>query len=430
MRVYFAVLKNGEDKCQNRGDMSQQDKDKRDPVKLECDETPLAWPQSVALSDLTPCSTCGIKLFAPQPGTLQVLTRRGGGGVGVGDGVTIQESISVGADYRGQRYSLEEVVFHTPGLHVFPGETETYPAELHIHLRTMASPVRFITVVIPASHRVSESATPTSSAYFSAIAAKPDATIPHPTLESLLGPAQVLQYQGPDVRGRTADTPTPDSSCSGTARETERQFLMILRPVYISARDLERIPREGSLSSDPRDLPALGVKPTKTVPRDRLVKSIVLASPGLLGFKGGIKGEGNEPTQTPGSSHMEHECKPLKVVNGRDVVDISGKSIDLLKLLTGEDNSLLSSSSSSSSDPSAQAQKQADAMTAILVGCTMFLGTFIGLYLAQTLCTEYVWKLAFANSPRIKMESLTLLYFVLIAAGSASGSDSIRGLMF
>jgi hypothetical protein len=53
-------------------------------VKLSCDETPLAWPSSVAIDDLTSCSTCGFTVQAPSPGSLQILTRRQGSGVGDG----------------------------------------------------------------------------------------------------------------------------------------------------------------------------------------------------------------------------------------------------------------------------------------------------------------------------------------------------------
>lgn len=373
-------------------------------IKLTCAETPLAWPASIAIADLKACRICGIRVQAPQPGSLQILTRRQG--TGVGDGVNIDESITVGADYRGQRYSFEEAVFHTPGLHVFPGRTEAYPAEYHVHMRTMSAPIRYLTLVIPVSHIAADIATD-GTAYFAAAAAKPDPSASRPTLDTLLAAKgiEIIQYQGPDLRGRTADD-SPDDVCN--AAGVERQFLMVLNVVGIRATDLERIPREGSLSTDPRDLPAPGVAPQAVVPRDRLLRVAVLANPGIL--------LPAPPTTTPtDASGSEMECKPVKVVNGRDVIDVSGKAVDILSLLgiSGESVNPINLPDTG--------------MIAYSKHALMFVGTLLGLTFADVLVGK-LWYFFFESSVRLSQWGPAKIWiFLAIALISSGFAQEIRG---
>jgi len=289
-------------------------------MSLTADETPLAWPNTVNIKDLRTCTTCAIQMMSPKPGTLQILTRRSGDGRG--DGVNIEEEpVLLSATYRGQSYSLEEAVFHVPGLHVFPGQSAPYPAEYHIHMRTDTAPKRFITIVFPVSHLV----TGVGSDYFAAATSNVDmATFSsNPTLATLFTPGTLMiQYQGPDIRGRTAASPEPLDP-SSTA---ERQFLLMLQPLQIRASDLERIPREGSLSTNPEDLPAPGVAPTKQVLRSRVIGYAVLATPGVPTGSGPVAS-----TDSSGNT-VELECKPLKVIDGRDyVINTASDSSDTSK---------------------------------------------------------------------------------------------------
>jgi len=239
-------------------------------------------------------------------------------GTGHGDGVNIEEANDVGADYRGQRYSIDEAILHVPGLHVFPGQTVPFPAEYHIHMKTFTAPIRYITIVFPVSHLVSSGA---GVPYFAAAAAQlnPATVGQNPTLATLFTPGvQMIQYQGPDIRGRTAVSPAPlDPSDT-----KERQFLLMLQPLQIRASDLERIPREGSLSSNPVDLPERGVAPTATVLRNRVIGYSVLATPGVPTGLGGIR------TTDSSTNSVELECRPLKVIDGKDYIlyDASGSS--------------------------------------------------------------------------------------------------------
>jgi hypothetical protein len=395
-------------------------------IKLTCDETPLAWPASVSLEELKSCKTCGIRVHSPQPGSLQILTRRQGDGVG--DGVNIDESISVGADYRGQRYSLDEAIFHTPGLHMFPGRKELYPAEYHIHMRTMTAPIRYITIVIPVSHLAPSTldAAPlgaeVAKAYFAAMRAKPDPSVVRPTLDTLLTSAsgkgiQMIQYQGPDLRGRTDDkeSQAPDDICNSSA---ERQFLLVLNVAPIRATDLERIPREGSLSTDPRDLPAPGIQPKKTVPRDQLLRSAVLADPGILTGKKPLSGPDKGPVESG-----EMECKPVKVVNGRDVIDVSGKAVDVKQLLGLGDSNMLGGG-----------QQQGQVTPTSLIEsygrhALMFVGTLLGLLLSDYIIGK-VWALFFLPSARLdQWEPVKFFLFLNIALVAGGLTDGILGLV-
>lgn len=276
-------------------------------MSLTAAETPLAWPATVAIADLRTCTSCSIQIHAPSPGTLQILSRRQG--TGMGDGVNIEESNDVGADYRGQRYSIDEAILHVPGLHVFPDQKTPYPAEYHIHMKTFTAPIRYITIVFPVSHLVTSGA---GLPYFAAAAAQINAgtVSSNPTLATLFTPGvQMIQYQGPDIRGRTAVSPEPQDPNDNK----ERQFLLMLQPLQIRASDLERIPREGSLSINPVDLPEMGVAPTKTLLRNRVIGYAVLATPGVP------TGPSSTPTDAS-ANPVELECKPLKVIDGKDYI--------------------------------------------------------------------------------------------------------------
>lgn len=375
-------------------------------VLLTCAETPLAWPASVDLTDVTVSKTSTMNLFASAAGPLQILTRRQNG---AGDGVNIVESPTVGADYRGQRYSLEEVVFHTPGLHVFPGQKAVYPAELHVHMKTFAAPARAITVVIPVSHLVA--AQENQQRYFAAAAAQPDTSNPPPPITSLLvSGTDLLIYRGPDIRGRTADTPAPDEQCATDA--LQREFVLVLNPAFIRATDLERIPREGSLSTDPRNLPAPGVAPSQIVPRDRLLRCLRLARPGLASALRGGEAPATAPVAT-----REMECRPLMVVNGRDVVDISGRPVDIKKLLGDGDGSLGSTKSAiGTAGPSLGQQ--------ILTG----VGILIGLFLAELIMEKFVWTQFFVASPALaRWNVVKIALFVGIAFGLIGPVQNLIG---
>ena len=363
-------------------------------VRLTCEEAPLAWPTAVAIDDLTTCSTCGIVITSPQPGSLQILTRRQGSGVG--DGVNIEESPTFGVDYRGQRYGLEECIFHSPGLHVFPGQKDVYPAEYHIHMRTFQEPRRGITIVLPVSHL---EAGP-GQEYFAAAAAKPDPSVARPTAGILFTPGtSVLQYQGPDIRGRTRDNPTTDA-CSAP---DERQFLMVLQVLNIRAMDLERIPREGSASSDPRDLPAPGVPKGQTIARDRLRRTVVLASPGI------IASAHPAAVAAPASvSTEELECKPLKVVDGKDVIDENGQTVDLATLLGGGSASLHSKQ---------EIPKPGAAAERVFNWLNQFVFAFfilVGLLIVDYLVCSYVWPLFFESQSAAFVAGWPPKYWVFV----------------
>ena len=333
-----------------------------------------------------------------------MLTRRQADGVG--DGVNIEEFSGIGADYRGQRYSFEEAIFISPGIHRFPSNDTVTSAEYHIHLKTLTAPIRSITMVIPVSHLVTPD--PVTEAYFAAIRAKPEPSATRPTLMSLLTPGTpILQYQGPDVRGRTEES----DSCNPSERHDDRQFLLVLKTVFINPRDLERIPREGSLSTDTRDLPALGPKPTTTVSKERLLRCSVLAKPGILGPTAAT-------STTPATSDTQNEmsCEPLKVVDGRDVIDRAGKQIDILKLLgiEGEDEG---------EDVKSKDLK----MLKTVAGVFVFFGTFFGLLFADFLF-GYCWTAVFnknVGDRLTKWPTLKLLWFLGISLVMAMNSDSV-----
>lgn len=384
-------------------------------IKLTCNETPMSWPQSAALGDIETCGTCGIHVYADTPGSLQVLTRRQGNGTG--DGVNIEENASIGADYRGQRYALDEAVLHVPGLHVFPGNKEVYPAEYHIHMRTFSQPQRALTLVLAVTHRDLASTAPGQD-YFAAVAAKPDPSATRPALGTLLVPGTpMLQYQGPDIRGRTSDNPNTNACDPDVG--VERQFLLVLgTPLRIRATDLERIPREGSLSTDPRDLPAPGVRPTAILPRDRLRRCVVLASPGILGSAP------IQITTTPSQSVGELQCKPLKIVDGQDVIDVSGQAVSISSLLgLGSRRGLFGATATAPLPvgPDGVSPQHIDYGKLAIQSGFALLGAAIGFYIMEWLFTG-LWAKFFNKTDRLIGEPRSTpmwFAFVFIIFGSA-----------
>lgn len=377
----------------------------------------MAWPSSAAIGDLETCTSCGILVYADTPGTLQVLTRRQG--TGVGDGVNIEENVGIGADYRGQRYTYQEAILHVPGLHIFPGNKEVYPAEYHIHMQTLSNPPRALTLVLPATHRTPDSTAPGLD-YFAAIAAQPDPSATRPTLSTLLVPGTpMLQYQGPDIRNRTKANPTTDN-CNPDVG-LERQFLLVLGdPLRIRASDLERIPREGSpYPPIPANLPAPGIQPTTTLPRDRLRRCVVLASPGIIS---NIPTPAPNPTPTPTT---ELQCKPLQVVNGVDVIDVSGQAVDIRTLLglpsiQGKSLGATANVGVGDVDGVRKAKKQVDVMSQVLLGFGILIGTGLGLWLAEKVYV-WIWECWFNGSDRLKgdpIPGLKWVFYVIVVLGA------------
>jgi len=365
-------------------------------IKLTCDETPMAWPSNMDPADVPVCTTCALNLTAFASGSLQILTRRfssaSAASSAAGDGVNIEESSTVAADFRGQRYSLEEVVFHMPGLHIFPGQTEVYPAEVHIHLHTNSAPQRFLTVVVPVSHRVNGPGTD----WFAAAAAQPDPAAQRPNLTSILSPgSRAIVFLGPDLRGRTADAPAPAANCNST---DERQFFLVMTPANIRAMDLERIPREGSLSTDPRNMPAQGVKAAHRVPRDRLLKATLMAVPGVAP----LSSNSAKPQE---QQNTELECQPLQIREGRNVVDTSDGTIDLATLLGYRP----------SNGPNTPGTGMPTIYGPFMIGWffLVWFVTYLGIFLADRLFYNFVWALRFTE---LREHSVIKLIFYLVVS--------------
>jgi len=305
----------------------------------------------------------------------------------------------VNADFRGQNYSLDNssIVFNAPGLHIFPGQTTPYPAEIHIHMTATSSPQRGITIVVPASHLVDPASHP-GQAYFSATSATGTTTAP--VLSTIIPQdAKLLMYRGPDIRGRTAATPNT-AACA--ADSMERMFLLVLDTAFILATDLYRIPSIGAKNStDPRDLPALGIAPsTPNIARNRLLRCITIAYPGIVAKASDI------PILEPVSTELE--CKPLRVVDGRDVVDDSaGKSIDLATLLGYKDVS------------GAAAAPGTITNMGLAASVLLFIGTVVGLFIADFFI-DFIWRFCFEDSEALRAwEPLKIWIFLLIALVTA-----------
>jgi hypothetical protein len=381
---------------------------------LTCAETPLAWPGGISVDDLPPQKTAGIRIAAPLPGPLTLEPR------GARDGITVNEASNIGADYRGQRYSLEEAVFHVPGLHVFPGQSDVYPAEYHLHFATFSTPTRSLTLVIPVSHKV----TGVGQDYFTAMAAFADPAATRPTLETLLTPGDdVLQYRGPEIRGRVGGN-QPDTCDPDVAQEM--QFLLARTPCHIRAADLERIPREGStrgviVANDTASMPFPGIAPKGRLTRDRLLRTVVLARPGILGPAVTPPPLGPGGQQDLPSVASEYTCRPLQVVDGKDVIaDASGGGFQTLAQVLG-----LVPTPGDGTIPSGQAGATPTFGAAQAIG---FGVSLLALILVRLLFTV-LWRWKFTGEHMTDFGSGSMTLFIIegivmisIAAAATTGS--------
>jgi hypothetical protein len=370
-------------------------------VGLTCAQVPLAWPASVSLDAVTPCSTCGIKISSETPGTLQLSSRQ------ARDGITVAEAVNTAADYQGQRYSIDECVFHTPGLHVFPGQTDVYPAEYHIYMTSVAQPVRTIAIVIPVSHRDPDNGDPAGASYFAAATAQGNQGQTNPSLQTLLVPGTpVLQYLGVDLRSCAAD---PDTA--------EIQYLLPLRVMSVRAADLERIPREGTGSTLPDALPLPGPMPSQAVASDVLLKSTLLAKPGILNSTPILRAS----TGTPTTLVDNYTCKPLQVIDGKDVIQTDVSGIPLIKVLAGSNTDVSGGGVATGGT------------NLWMYAAISFVSTMAGLLFADMLF-GYVWTWFFKSSTRLdEWIALKVWIFVGIALGSmfwpTATRDGLYGLM-
>jgi hypothetical protein len=139
----------------------------------------------------------------------------------------------------------------------------------------------------------------------------------------------------------------------------------------------------------------------------------VLADPGILDAKKKAQKAVDEPTN-------EMECKPVKVVDGRDVIDVSGKAVDIKKLLG------LGGDDMEATDASGNAIKGIERYAK---HATMFVGVMIGLLFADFVIGQ-LWQLFFLPSTRLEQwEPLKIWIFFSIALTTAGFSDGIMGLL-
>jgi hypothetical protein len=237
--------------------------------EFTCAQTPLHL-TDISLNDITVSTTSGITFSITGSGPLKITERPSR------DGVNIEERIFT-ATYRNQTYTSIECIFHSPGLHIFPGKNSVYNGEYHLHMGTNTQPRRNITIVIPILQATSVGQ---GNAYFAACKAQPNAS-QKPSLATLLPyGSSVLQYQGPDLRRRTLANPT-NADCTDLTKDL--QFLMVINPVYIMTADLDRI-RRAEYSGLNRDahVPVVGVAPLEIMPRSKILNQIVLAVPGII----------------------------------------------------------------------------------------------------------------------------------------------------
>ena len=142
------------------------------------------------------------------------------------------------------------------------------------------------------------------------------------------------------------------------------------------------------------------------MPSDRLLKAAVLANPGVLVSK--------ESVGAKASKKMELECKPVEVVNGRDVIKTSAGSVDIKKLL-GLDTADEAGARAASSANMGYAQS-----------AVAFFSTLLGLIFADWLL-GFLWPLYFSGpTDRLtQWEPIKIWVFLFLALAAAGLSKGI-----
>jgi hypothetical protein len=283
-------------------------------------------------------------------------------------------------------------VFHTPGLHVFPDQSDVFPAEYHITLTSVSLPTRTIVLVVPLSHRSQDDGVPAGADYFAAASSNPNTTgLAPPPLSTLFVPGSpVLQYYAGDL-----------FNCD--PRQPDIQYLLVLRVMSIRATDLERIPREGTGSTLPDALPLPGPKPSQAVPRDLLLRSTLLAMPGIV--------SSSATHQPPAQRDLDptaYTCKPIQVMDGKDVLVNTFPGTPLPQILD--------ISGASCAPPPADGETGGSPWIYSII---TFLATMAGLLLADMLF-GYVWGWFFSG-PSDRLEAwlpIKIFFFLIISIGS------------
>jgi hypothetical protein len=138
------------------------------------------------------------------------------------------------------------------------------------------------------------------------------------------------------------------------------------------------------------------------VPRDRLLRIASVASPGLLGSSSATASS----SATSPATINELECKPVKVVNGRDVIDEGGKAVDIYTLL------------GISGETVPEGTDTATVMNAGRFG-TMFIGVIMGLLFADWLFGN-VWSWFFTGQRVETWEPIKIWIFLSISIGAGA----------
>jgi hypothetical protein len=142
-----------------------------------------------------------------------------------------------------------------------------------------------------------------------------------------------------------------------------------------------------------------------TVPREKLTRIATLAVPGIRGSAtvGGA----------PVLPEKELQCKPVRVVDGRDVVDVSGVNIDIYQLLgLGQ-------------DPADSATVDAgDTMKFWGKWITLFIGIIMGLLIMDFLF-GFLWSWYLTGSRVATWEPIKIWLFFTVAVSTASGLAAV-----
>jgi len=172
---------------------------------FSCKETPLWFPNEMTRADaegLPSCTSCILRFVSPAPGP-GILRN-------TDTGLSIDESPLVTFYYNGMEHTLLDTQLMIPGAHRYPGASAVPPAELFLYFRNTKNG-KAVCICIPISDKEGTGSVP-GKEYFASLSESPT-TAKRPPLSTILPKERWVQYKGPDIRGRTKETPTPRNLC-------------------------------------------------------------------------------------------------------------------------------------------------------------------------------------------------------------------------
>jgi len=195
---------------------------------LSCEESPLFFPNGMAIDSIDVCRTCTLRIVSKLPGPGNIINVET-------NSIVINENPMNSFIVNGVMYNLTQTILMFRGLHRLPARSTVCDAELCLFFQpSQGARDENLCVCIP----VDTGGSPTN-AYFATITNY--AASDRPVIGSLFTPmTSFISYRGPtNFAGRTKRDPRPRGECDPV--KTVFTYYVCLTPVTIDVNDYNRL---------------------------------------------------------------------------------------------------------------------------------------------------------------------------------------------